>query len=193
MCEFVFPSSFWVALMLRFWRPWWESQEAYSPRKPGMHQEQPPARRECRPRRQMGTPQGCRGPWGGDTAPSTRSPGRKEMEEGRSLFPATSVSMASPAPCRPCREEVDPGAGPGGTPGPRGPRGCSLSLERTGGSVPLLRRAPGSGNSRFLSLSFPFSILDVKQSIIKIVQGLHSTISATQKSEKKKKKRRGRQ
>lgn len=59
---------------------------------------------------------GQQGSLGRRHLPLHQEPGRKEMEEGRSPFPATSVSMASPAPCRPCREEVDPGAGPGRQP-----------------------------------------------------------------------------
>lgn len=119
--------------------------------------------------------------------PLRQEPGRKEMEkEGPSLFPATSVGMASPAPCRPCREEVDPGAGPDTRP----PRSTWLqSFPGTDGwvsslSQPGLCWASDSGNSRFLSLSFPFSILDFKQNIIKIGQGRHRAISLTQRRRK---------
>lgn len=115
----------------------------------------------------MGTPQGSKGPWGGDTSPLHQEPGRKEMEEGRSPFPATSVSMASPAPYGPCREEVDPGAGPGRRPASSIHVAAAFPWNGRVDQFPLSAWAFASGNSRFLSLSFPFSILDFKQIIIK--------------------------
>lgn len=99
---------------------------------------------------------GLRGSLGRRHLPLHQEPGRKEVEEGRSLFPATSVSMASPAPCRPCLEEVGPSAGPRRTPRLLHPRGCSLSLEKAGGSVPPLSLASAGPLVLGIHVSFLF-------------------------------------
>lgn len=102
---------------------------------------------------------GQRGSSGKRHLPLHQEPGRKEMEEGRSPFPATSVSMASPAPCRPCREEVDPGAGPD---------------RRPASSIHVAAAFPGNGRVDqfpllawprlglcFWEFTFPFSFLSL--------------------------------
>lgn len=102
---------------------------------------------------------GQQGSLGRRHLPLHQEPGRKEMEEGRSPFPATSVSMASPAPCGPCRG--GPRRWPRQTACLLHPRGCSVSLERAGGSVPTPLSAWPRLGLCFWEFTFPFSFLSL--------------------------------
>lgn len=118
----------------------------------------------------MGSPQGSKGPWGGDTSPSTRSLGGRKWRRVDHPFPPHLSAWPAPPPAGPAGKRWTQALAQADSRPPR-----STWLQRfpgTGGRIsspsqPGLRWASGSGNSRFLSLSFPFSILDFKQIIIK--------------------------
>lgn len=107
----------------------------------------------------MGTPQGCRGPWGGETSPSTRSlGGRKWRRRVDHSFPPHLSAWPAPPPAG-LQGRGGPRHWPGRTPSLLDPRGYSLSLERAGGSVPLSAWPPLG--LWFWEFAFPFSFLSL--------------------------------
>lgn len=117
---------------------------------------QPPrARRGWRQKRQMGTPQGFRGPWGGDTSPSARGlGGRKWRRRVHHSFPPHLSAWPAPPPAGLAGKRWTQALAQ--TPGLLDPRGCSLSQERTGGSVPSLSLASAGPLILGIHVSFLF-------------------------------------
>lgn len=87
-------------------------------------------------RRQMSTPQGFRGPWGGDTSPSTGSlGGRKWRRRVYHSFPPHLSAWPAPPPAGPAGKRWTQALAQ--TPGLLDPRGCSFPRNRRVGQFPL--------------------------------------------------------